>query len=417
MSTTSYFPKETIMMAFDNIRAHKFRSFLTVLGIIIGVVVVIVIASLLTGMRGSIIKYIEQYGTNNIYAFHLSTGPSVGPRDRAERSRKPLTLDDGEAIRAQADAVEDVAYQLFVWQIDRTLTYKGVTYKQTQLSGVSPNFGKATNVSMGEGRFLNEIDDQHRREVMVIGVSVAEALFPRQNSVVGAKVLMAGHEFEVVGVLEKRKNGVFGESEEDNAVFIPIRTVKKMSPQSDYLFLMIRARSGQMKAALDQSEAILRRQRGVAYNDPNNFDLSTADRIIEQFDSITAGIGLVAIAISSIGLLVGGIGVMNIMLVSVTERTAEIGIRKAIGAKRGDIVQQFLFEAMSLTFLGGLLGVAIAFGVSQLILLLIPSLPATIPLWAVIAGLGVSVFVGLVFGVWPARKASRLDPIECLRYE
>jgi putative ABC transport system permease protein len=404
-------------MAFDNIRAHKFRSFLTALGIIIGVVVVIVVASLLTGMRNSIVKYVEQYGTNNIYAFHLSTGISVGPRDRSERSRKPLTIEDGEAIRTQAEAVEDVASQLFVWQIDRTLTYKGLTYKEGDLSGVSPNFAKATNISILEGRFLNEIDDQHRREVMVIGLGVAEALFPRQSNVVGLKVLMRGKEFEIIGVLEKRKNGVFGESEEDNAIFIPIRTAKKMSPQSDYLFLMIRSKPDQLRTALDQSEAILRRQRGVKFSDPNNFDLNTADRMVEQFDSITAVVGLIAIAISSIGLLVGGIGVMNIMLVSVTERTAEIGVRKALGARRGDIVLQFLFEAMTLTFFGGLLGVAIAIGISQIIMVLLPSLPASIPLWAVIAGLAVSIFVGLVFGVWPARKASRLDPIECLRYE
>jgi len=228
---------------------------------------------------------------------------------------------------------------------------------------------------------------------------------------------MDGKEFEIVGVLEKRKNSVFGESEEDNAIYIPIRTAKKISPQSDFLFLNIRAKSGQMPAAYDQVEAILRRQRGVGYNDPNNFDMNTADRLIEQFDSITSAVGLIAIAISSVGLLVGGIGVMNIMLVSVTERTAEIGVRKALGARRGDIVLQFLFEAMTLTFFGGLMGVAIAIGVSQIIILLFPSLPATIPLWAVIAGLAVSVFVGLVFGVWPARKASRLDPIECLRYE
>ncbi len=404
-------------MAFDNIRAHKFRSFLTVLGIIIGVVVVIVVASLLTGMRNSIVKYVEQYGTNNIYAFHLSTGISVGPRDRSERSRKPLTIEDGDAIRNQADAVEDVASQLFVWQIDRTLSYKGLTYKEGDLSGVSPNFASATNISINEGRFLNEIDDQHRREVMVIGLGVAEALFPRQSNVVGLKILMGGKEFEVIGLLEKRKNGVFGESEEDNAIFIPIRTAKKMSPQSDYLFLMIRAKTGQLRIAFDQAEAILRRQRGVTYSDPNNFDLNTADRMVEQFDNITAAVGLIAIAISSIGLLVGGIGVMNIMLVSVTERTAEIGVRKAIGARRGDIVLQFLFEAMTLTFFGGLLGVAIAIGVSQLIIVFFPDLPASIPLWAVIAGLAVSIFVGLVFGVWPARKASRLDPIECLRYE
>ena len=413
----SFVPRETLRMALDNIRAHKVRSFLTTLGIVIGVIVVIVIASILTGVRSSIVKYVEQYGTNNIYAFHLSTGPSMGPRDRSEWSRKPLTLEDREAVLMQADAVEDVAAQLFAWRIDRKMTYKGTTYSQAQLSGVTENFAVATNISLNEGRFISEMDNKHRREVMVIGVAVAEALFPLQNSVVGTKVGMAGKEFEVIGVLEKRRNGVFGESEEDNAVFIPVRTAKKISPRSEDLILMIRAKSGQIHTALDQAEAILRRQRGIPYDQPNNFDLSTADRMIEQFDSITGAIGLVAIAISSVGLLVGGIGVMNIMLVSVTERTAEIGIRKAIGAKRGDIVLQFLYEAMTLTFLGGILGVLFAVLISQLLGFLMPDMPSSIPLWAVIAGLTVSIFVGLVFGVWPARKASRLDPIECLRYE
>jgi putative ABC transport system permease protein len=183
------------------------------------------------------------------------------------------------------------------------------------------------------------------------------------------------------------------------------------------MMLIIRARSGQLKQALDQVEDILRRQRSVKYADKNNFDLQTVDRFIEQFDSITAMVGLVAIALSSVGLLVGGIGVMNIMLVSVTERTAEIGVRKAIGARRRDITNQFLFEAMTLTFLGGVLGVLLAVAVSQIIILIFPSLPASIPLWAVITGLVVSAAIGLIFGVWPARKAARLDPIEALRYE
>ncbi|MDQ3173519.1 MAG: FtsX-like permease family protein [Acidobacteriota bacterium] len=172
-----------------------------------------------------------------------------------------------------------------------------------------------------------------------------------------------------------------------------------------------------MSEALTQAEEILRRRRNVKFGDPNNFDIKTADKFIEQFDSITAMVGLIAIAISSLGLLVGGIGVMNIMLVSVTERTKEIGVRKALGARRKDIVRQFLFEAMTLTFLGGILGVVLAVGISKIVMLLVPSLPASIPSWAVITGLTVSVGVGLIFGVWPARKASRLDPIECLRYE
>jgi putative ABC transport system permease protein len=251
----------------------------------------------------------------------------------------------------------------------------------------------------------------------VLGVNAAEALFPNQNNIVGTNVKMGGITFEVVGVLEKRKAGFFGENEEDNAVFLPFRTAQKVAPARGYMLIVIKGRSGRVTEALQQSEEILRRRRNVKFNDPNNFDIKTADKFIEQFDSITAMVGLIAIAISSLGLLVGGIGVMNIMLVSVTERTKEIGIRKAIGARRRDIVNQFLFEAMMLTFFGGILGVALAVGISKIVMLIFPSLPASIPLWAVITGLTVSVGVGLIFGVWPARKASRLDPIECLRYE
>ncbi len=416
-----FIPKETLLMAFDSVWAHKFRSFLTVLGIVIGVMTAITIASILTGLRHSIVAIIEEYGTNNIYAFHLSTGPRVG-EDRMERSRKPLTVADGEAIRQQATAVEDVAHVApnvgySGGPFDDNITYQGHNYRWGNTQGVSPNYADITNIIIREGRFITEADDQQRRNSMVIGVNAAEALFPFQNNIVGTEVKMGGHTFEIVGVLEKRKAGFFGENEEDNAVFIPFRTAQKIAPARGYLLLVIRARSGLIREALEQSEDVLRRRRGVSFNSPNNFDIKTADKFIEQFDSITAMVGLIAIAISSLGLLVGGIGVMNIMLVSVTERTQEIGVRKAIGARRRDIVNQFLFEAMTLTFMGGVLGVVLSIGISQLIILLVPSLPASIPLWAVVAGLLVSVGVGLVFGVWPARKASRLDPIECLRYE
>jgi putative ABC transport system permease protein len=422
MKLPEFIPKETLLMAFDSVRAHKFRSFLTVLGIVIGVMTAIVIASILTGLRHSIVAIIEEYGTNNIYAFHLSTGPRVG-EDRAERSRKVLTVADAEAIAAQASAVEAVAHVApnvgySGGPFDDNVTYQGHNYRWGNTQGVSSNYADITNIVIREGRFITEADDQQRRNVMVIGINAADALFPQQqNNIVGTEVKMGGHTFEIVGVLEKRKAGFFGENEEDNAVFIPYRTAAKIAPAKGYLLLVIRARSGLIREALDQSEEVLRRRRGVKFNDKNNFDIKTADKFIEQFDSITAMVGLIAIAISSLGLLVGGIGVMNIMLVSVTERTQEIGIRKAIGARRRDIVNQFLFEAMTLTFLGGVLGVALSVGISQLIILFVPSLPASIPLWAVVTGLLVSVGVGLVFGVWPARKASRLDPIECLRYE
>jgi putative ABC transport system permease protein len=412
---------ETLRMALDSVRGHKFRSFLTVLGIVIGVLTAIVIASLLTGMRQSIISIIEEYGTSNIYAFHLSTGPRTG-EDRSERTRKPLTVGDAEAIATQASAVEDVAIVApnvgySGGPFDDNISYRGHNYRWGNTQGVTANYANITNVNVKEGRFITELDDQQRANVIVIGVNAADALFPGETNIAGTQVRMGGYNFEIIGVLEKRKAGFFGENEEDNAVFLPFRTAEKVAPARGYKLFVIKGRSGQVQEALTQSEEILRRRRNVKFGDPNNFDIKTADKFIEQFDSITAMVGLIAIAISSLGLLVGGIGVMNIMLVSVTERTKEIGVRKAIGARRKDIVRQFLFEAMMLTLLGGVLGVLLAIGTSRLLMLLIPSIPATIPTWAVVSGLVVSMGVGLIFGVWPARKASRLDPIECLRYE
>jgi putative ABC transport system permease protein len=417
VTALKFIPTETITMALTDIRAHKFRSFLTALGVIIGVMTVVVIASVLAGMRQGVIGLIEQYGTNNIYAFHLSTGPRVGRRDRSELNRKPLKPEDGEAIYAQASAVEEVAQIGYVTKINRTITYQGASYRQEDLQGVTPSYEKVANLSLQEGRFISEVDDQRRREVMVIGVNLVKALFPQRNRIVGEQVELAGKTFEIIGVLERRKSSFFGANEEDNVVFIPYQTARKLSPESDSLMLLVRAKAGQLAPALSQTEEILRRQRGVKFNEPNNFDLKTADQFVAQFDSIIRNIGLVAIVISSIGLVVGGIGVMNIMLVSVTERTREIGVRKAVGARRRDITSQFLCEAMTLTFLGGVLGVVFAVAASYLIMFFVPTLPASIPLWAVAAGLAVSTATGLIFGVWPARRASRLDPIECLRYE
>jgi putative ABC transport system permease protein len=417
MDMKSFLPTETFAMAMSTIRVNKLRSFLTVLGIVIGVVVVIAIASILTGLRGRIVGMIEEYGTNNIYAFHLSTGPRLGNRDRSEFARKPLQPEDSEAVRSQASAVEDVANVGFLWRISNAIGYKGQLYRRGQLQGVSASYAEVTNMSLRQGRFISELDDDHRRQVMVIGVNVADALFPNQTNIAGEFVELAGRRFEIIGVLEKRKNTFFGENEEDNALIIPFQTGRKLSPRSTDMMMHIRAKSGMLNAAVNQVEEILRRQRGVKYSEPNNFDLSTADRIVKQFDEITMYVGLFAIAISAVGLLVGGIGVMNIMLVSVTERTREIGLRKAIGARKVDIVRQFLYEAMILTSMGGALGVVFAIVVSSIIMFFLPELPASIPLWAVISGMVVSTSVGLVFGVWPAKKAANLDPIECLRYE
>jgi len=404
-------------MALDAIRSNKFRSILTVLGIVVGVMTVVGVASILTGLRSSITSMVEEYGTNNIYAFHLSTGPRLGNRDRSEYARKPLNKEDGQAILQQASAVDEIANIVFLWRLNNTLTYKDHKYRQGNLVGVSAEYPDITNSSVKEGRFITDADDTHKREVIVIGPNVAEALFPNYTSVVGTIVTMEGRPFEIIGVLDKRKNTFFGESDEDNSLLIPFETGRKLSPISDDMMLQIRAKSGMLDKALNQVEGVLRHRRGLKYSQQNDFDLQTATRIIQEFDNITMYVGLFAIAISAVGLLVGGIGVMNIMLVSVTERTREIGIRKAIGARKRDIVRQFLFEAMTLTFLGGVLGVVVAIVITSIIMFFIPELPAAIPAWAVVAGLGVSTAIGLIFGVWPARKAANLDPIECLRYE
>lgn len=421
MKVSTSLPGEILKMSLDSIVSHKFRSVLTILGIVVGVMTAIVVASILTGMRNSIVQMVEDYGVNNLYAFHLTTG--FGPSNRDERSRKPLTEEDALAIMEQSDAVQDISLVApgignFGPSFDDNITYEGRNYRRANTDGVTANYEEITNISLVEGRFISEADDQQRRHVLVIGVDCSKALFPDQTTgIVGKEVRMNGQMWEIIGVLEKRKAGFLGSSDEDSSVYLPFRTARKVAPQRDYTLHIIQAKEGRVQEAQEDVEDILRQRRGVKFNEENNFDVKTASNFIEQFDSITGMVGAVAIAISCLGLLVGGIGVMNIMLVSVTERTKEIGIRKAIGATKGSIVLQFLLEAMTLTFFGGIIGVTIAVGISNLVMVLLPSIPASVPLWAVILGLTVSTCVGLIFGVLPARRASRLDPIECLRYE
>lgn len=421
MLLTGTLPKEVLKMAIDSIMGHKFRSFLTILGIVIGLITGIVVFSILNGMRQSIVSIIEEYGTNNIYVFHLSTG--FGPPNRDERNRKPLTAEDADAVVTQTSTVNDVAQvavNIGSWGsgFDDNLVYEGKNYRWALTDGVTPNYADITNLVIRQGRWLSEADEQQRRKVLVVGVNTVEALFPDdKDNVVGKTVRMNGTNWEIIGVIEKRKAGFFGENEEDRKVFLPFRTARKEAPTRDAVLHIVQAKSGFLNDAVQEVEGVLRQRRGVKFEEPNNFDIKTADNFVAQFDGILGGVGAAAIAISFLGLLVGGVGVMNIMLVSVTERTKEIGIRKAIGATKGAIVLQFLLEAVTLTSFGGIIGVTFSVIISQLIMLLMPSLPAIIELWAIGLALFISVAIGLIFGVFPALRASRLDPIECLRYE
>ncbi len=421
MAVSTSLPIEVLKMAYDSVVSHKFRSALTILGIVVGIITFVVVASILTGMRGNIIKMFEEYGTNNIYLFHLSTG--FGPSNRDERNRKALTMDDANAILAQAPAVHDVAtvaVNIGSWGtgFDDNMIYGDKNYRWALTDGVTPNYLEVANVKLKNGRWLTEMDEYERRKVLVVGVNAVEALFNSDaDEALGKEIRMNGTQWRIIGVLEKREAGFFGENEEDRKIFMPFRTARKAAPTRDAVLHIAQAKPGQLNDAVQEIEGVLRVRREVKTGEPNNFDVKTADDFMKQFDGMLAGIGIAAIAISGLGLLVGGIGVMNIMLVSVTERTKEIGIRKALGATRGNIVLQFLAEAMALTFLGGVIGLSISIAISNLILLLVPTLPAKVEIWMIVSSLTISVLIGLVFGVLPARKAAKLDPIECLRYE
>ena len=284
------------------------------------------------------------------------------------------------------------------------------------VTGRSPNMQDISPRDFAAGRFYSSEEDHRSAHVAVIGASVAEALFPDGHGV-GRAIMMDGAEYIVIGIYEKAKGGFFGENGMDNAIDIPLQTARSRYPQIDRFMITAKAKAGKRDDAYQEVEGVMRRIRRLATATPDDFSISTPDQIIQQFDRITALIGLVAIAISGLGLLVGGIGVMNIMLVSVTERTREIGVRKAVGARRRDIIGQFLVEAMTLTGAGGMLGILISILITMLVGALVPSLPSSVPTWALVTGFTVSVAVGVFFGVWPAVKAAQLDPVDALRYE
>jgi putative ABC transport system permease protein len=408
--------RENLALAFDTLRSHKARSLLAVLGVVIGVGVIIVVASLITGFRATISDEIAGFGANTAWVARYDQGPRMTRLPSNELTRPPLTLDEGLGLASQCPAIEEVAISLYQWQDDHIATYGRNQVDALDMSGTSPSYMEVYgNANLQAGRFFTEAENEETAKVVVFGEDAAKALFASPQDAVGKAVNLDGSDFQVIGVFEAPKGG-FGFDSEDKRAIVPYNTLHEMYPQAldnGYRFI---AYPGQLDEAVDEARGVLRRERKVPYNAPDSFAITTQVQQEEQFNQIIGGVALVLIVLSSIGLLIGGVGVMNIMLVSVTERTREIGVRKAIGARSRDITWQFLFEAMTLTGAGGIFGVVLFSGLAMLIPH-ITSMKASVPAWAVIVGIGVSVGIGLVFGVWPAVKAAKLDPIEALRYE
>ena len=408
-----------IGLALDTIREHKLRAFLTVLGVIIGTGTIIGVGSILTGFDGAVTGVLRSFGTNSLIVFKFKVGPRTSDLTPEERQRKPLTWENALALQERCPAVDHVSAYLFPPRFNGPrldkVRYKGNDSMNVDLGGTDESYAEGGQAEMERGRFISESDNTHHLPVVVIGSDMYKALFSNNEDPLGKSIEVNGHQFEVIGSMKRPANSFPGQR--DNRVLLPYFTMKKMFPAARDNMLIVVAKQGKMAAAEDEVRTVLRMVRRVPLSKPDNFAISTSEQMVEDFRKITALTALVMVVLSSIGLLVGGIGVMNIMLVSVTERTREIGTRKAVGAKRSDIVIQFLTEAVVLTGIGGLIGMALGWGISLVAQLAFPSLPTSVPLWAAALGVLVSVGVGLFFGIWPANKAARLDPVVALRYE
>lgn len=412
--------RENLMVALDTLRSHKIRSSLTILGIVIGVTSVISVASIIDGLNAYIQNKVESFGARTYFISRIPLGPRFGRMPENIRLRKHIQPGDSEFLRAASPSVEYVTTfgtRAFFFGQSNDIRYGGNVVERIILRGAEPEYADAIPLfSVSQGRFVTRFDEEHSRSIVILGAAVADSLFGRLDPL-GKMVKMNGLEYEVAGIFEKDP-GMFGGPGVDQFAVIPFSTFRKQYPEAKELILAFSIpKTSDPEKAKDEVIEAMRRLRKVKHNQENDFDLTSPDFLSNLWSQLTGALVLLTSIISSVGLLVGGIGVMNIMLISVTERTSEIGVRKAIGARKSDIRVQFLLEAIVLTGIGGIIGILLGGTIAFLIRTFIPSIPAFVSLLWVTLGVAMSVGVGLFFGYYPANRAANLDPIVCLRYE
>jgi putative ABC transport system permease protein len=410
---------ESAALALDSLRVHPGRTFLAVVGVVIGIVTVVLVASVLANVREQIAVLFRDLGTDNVFAFHLTGDPYVTPSEREAR-RLPLKVSFAAEIERDSRSIRDVGVQVIVptsgGRQALTARAAGNESDTVLVEAASPNLFEIIGAEFAAGRPFTDLENREGAPVAVVGASLARALYGAESAV-GKTVIMGGESYFVVGELAKRRGGFFGENRQDSVLTISERHARQRFGDPERVILYARARPGLRADAYREMETVLRRLRRLPVEADNDFTLSTADQIIGTFDQVSAQIGLATVGLAAVSLLIGAIGIANVMFISVTERTREIGLRLAVGAPRSHVRLQFLIEAAVLSGVGGVAGVLLALGIGLLLTLVVSGFSAVAPLWAIAAGLVASGAVGVAAGYWPARRAAGMDPVDALRYE